>query len=84
MEEVSLNLYSKQRNAKKSRLNVSTLFNRIHKHSFGGLGADTMTFCESNPFVFKFLGGNEILFPWLAAFSKVELRFRILFEKPPV
>ncbi len=37
-------LYSKQRNAGKSRLNESTLFNRIHKHSIGGFGADTLTF----------------------------------------
>jgi hypothetical protein len=29
-------LYSKRRNAGKSRLNESTLFNSIHKHSFGG------------------------------------------------
>jgi hypothetical protein len=40
-----------------------------------------MIFWESTPFVFKFLGGNEILFPWLAAFSKAEQRFRILFVK---
>jgi hypothetical protein len=23
----------------------------IHKHSFGGFGADTLTFCESTPLV---------------------------------
>ncbi len=28
----------------------STLFNSIHKHSFGGLGADTLTFREWTPF----------------------------------
>ncbi len=39
-------LYSKQRNVGKSRLNELTLF----KHSFGGLGADTLTFRESTPF----------------------------------
>jgi hypothetical protein len=37
-------LYSKQRNAGKSWLKESTLFSRIHKHSFGVLGADTLTF----------------------------------------
>jgi hypothetical protein len=42
---------SKQRNAGKSRLSESTPVNRIHKHSLGRLGADTLTFCESTHFV---------------------------------
>ncbi len=29
----------------------STLFNHIHKHNFGGLGTDTLTFCKSTPFI---------------------------------
>ncbi len=36
---------------KKSRLNESTLINRTHKDSFGGLETDTLTFCESTPYV---------------------------------
>ncbi len=51
-------LYSKQRNAGKSRLSESTLFNSIHKHSFGGLGVDTLTFCESTPFSGHVGGGG--------------------------
>ncbi len=70
MEEVSLNLCSNQRNAKKSRLNESTLFNRIHKHSFGGLGADTLTFCESPPLAFKFVGDTWIFVPMAVGFFK--------------
>jgi hypothetical protein len=46
-----LSLFSKQRNAGKSRLIQLTLFNYVRKHIFGGLGADTLTSCESNPFV---------------------------------
>ncbi len=65
-------MYSKQRNAGNSRLNESTLFKRIYKHSFEGLGADTRTFCESTPFSGEVVGG-------LSAFSKDELRFPILF-----
>jgi hypothetical protein len=38
-------LYSKQRNAGGVDSNESTLFNRIHKHSFEGLRADTLTCC---------------------------------------
>jgi hypothetical protein len=38
----------KTKNAGMSRLNESMLFTHIHKHSFGGLGAD---FCESTPFL---------------------------------
>jgi hypothetical protein len=45
-----LSLYSKQRNAGQSQLNESTLFNHVHKHSFGGLEADTLTFCKWYPF----------------------------------
>ncbi len=41
----------KTKNAGKSRINESTLFNRIHKQSFRGLGADTLTCCESTPFL---------------------------------
>jgi hypothetical protein len=51
-------LYSKQRNAGKRRLHEPTLFNPIHKDSFDfeGLGADTLTSCELNPFVSIFPG----------------------------
>ncbi len=51
----------------------------IHKHSFGGLVADTLTFCESALFSGKGrLGGGG------SAFSKAELRFPVLFVAPPV
>jgi hypothetical protein len=46
-------LYLKQRIATKSRLNESTLFTCVHKHSFGGLGVDTLTFCEETPFSYE-------------------------------
>jgi hypothetical protein len=36
-----------------SQLNESTLFNRMHEHNFGGLEADTVTFCERTPFLFS-------------------------------
>jgi hypothetical protein len=49
---------------------MSRLFSLIQKHCFGGLGVDTLTFCESTPFS----EGVGVL-----AFSKTELRFRILF-----
>ncbi len=54
-----LSLYSKQRNAGRSRIkNESPLFNRIHKQSFRGLGADTMTCCDLrvDSFFYPFLG----------------------------
>jgi hypothetical protein len=40
----SQSLYSKWKNAGKSRLTQSIFLNRIHKHSFRALGADTLTF----------------------------------------
>ncbi len=42
----------------------STLFICLHKHSFGGLGADTctQTFCESFPFSGKVGGGLAVGF----------------------
>ncbi len=55
---VDLSLYSKQRNAGKIRLNESTLLNRIHKNSFGGLGADTLTF-TSRLLLYPFPGFSE-------------------------
>jgi hypothetical protein len=70
--------YSKQRNALKSRINESTLCNRIHKHSFEGLGADTLTFCKSVPFA------GEVGWGGLLASSNVELRLPIFFKVPPV
>ncbi len=50
-------LYSKQRKGG-SRLNELTLFIYIHKHSFGGLEADTLTFCGSTP-LYPFPGFSE-------------------------
>jgi hypothetical protein len=44
-------LYSKQRNEGKIPLHESNLFNGIHEQSFRGMGADTLTFYESTPFV---------------------------------
>jgi hypothetical protein len=38
----------------------STLFNCLYKHSFGGLGADTLTFCESTPFSGEVGGGGGV------------------------
>ncbi len=66
-----------------------TLLICIHKHSFGGFWADTLTFCASTPFVSIYwifwegvvwVGGRW----WLSASSKAELRFPILFVEPPV
>ncbi len=54
----------------------TTLFNRLHKHSFGGLGADTLTFLRVDSF---FWGGGL-----LSAFSKTKLRFQVFFVEPPV
>jgi hypothetical protein len=54
-------------------------FNHIHKHSFGGLGAYTLT-CESTPFSGEVGGGGG----GVSAFSKAELRFPIFFVLPPV
>ncbi len=41
----------------KSRLNEWKLFNNIHKHSFGGLRADTLNFRELTPFSGEVGGG---------------------------
>ncbi len=54
----------------------STLFNRIHKHSFGGLGADTLTFLRVN----SFFWGSGVL----TAFSKAELGLPVFFVEPPL
>ncbi len=48
----------------------------FHKYSFGGLGADTLTFCERTPFSGQVGGGGEGGGGGLA-FSKAELRFPI-------
>jgi hypothetical protein len=69
----------KQRNPAKSRPNESTLCTCIHEHSFGGLGVDTLTFCELTPFSGVVGGGGG-----LSAVSKAELRFPILFVEPQV
>ncbi len=54
----------------------STPFNRIHKYSFGGLGADTLTFCKSTPFSGEAGEGG------LSAFSMAEFRVPISLWRP--
>ncbi len=55
-----LSLFSKQRNSGKSRLIESTLFNRIHKHSFWWLAVDSFwRSAEIRPFFI-----NIPLYPW--------------------